>query len=101
MTFLMSHHSLFCLIRLAASDGGFFTTIQNMMAVATDNAYLYGRVSVASHDDCNSGVWLDIQGICLPGKDVLRVVISQIYLCRPTYRNAGSFPIIRFQKILF
>ena len=35
------HHSLFCRTLLAMSEGGFLTTIHNMIAVAADRAYLF------------------------------------------------------------
>ena len=40
------YHSLFWRTRLIESDGGFLTTIQNMMAVAADKAYLIDLASV-------------------------------------------------------
>ena len=39
------HHSLFCRTLRAMSEGGFFTTIQSMIAVAADKAYLFNMVS--------------------------------------------------------
>ena len=36
-----NHHSLFCRTLRAMSEGGFFTTIQNITVVATDKAYLF------------------------------------------------------------
>ena len=40
MTNFRVHHSLFWRTRLATSEGGFLITIQNIIAVAADNAYL-------------------------------------------------------------
>lgn len=40
-----SHHSLFCRTLRAISEGGFFTTIQSMIDVAADNAYLLNTMS--------------------------------------------------------
>lgn len=40
-----NHHSLFCRTLRAMSEGGLFTTIQSMIEVAADNAYLFNTVS--------------------------------------------------------
>ena len=41
----------------------------------------------------------DTPGHCLPSKDILCVVVSQVHFSRPTYWDSYSFSIIRFQKI--
>ena len=52
------YHSLFWRIRLRESGGGLFTSVQNIMAVAADNAYLSdsGLALFRIADMC-LGVW--------------------------------------------
>lgn len=50
------HHSLFCRTLRAMSEGGFFTTIQSMIVVAADKAYLFDIMSesVRARVQCRS-----------------------------------------------
>lgn len=85
------------------SGGGFFTTIQNIMAVAADKEYLNDTVlaylgfvnwCLAYSVDTN-----DVRAKCLPSEDILCVVISQIHCSRPTYWDSYSLSVVCFQKI--
>lgn len=75
------------------------------MAVAADKAYLIDLASVffglANLCLAHSVVTDDTPEHCLPSKDILRVVISQVHFSWPTYWNSYSLSIIRFQKIRY
>lgn len=85
------------------SGGGFFTSIQNMMVVAADNAYLNNSALAFFGLGClhwvHSVITTNRPGHCLPSKDILCVVVPQIYFCWPAYWNSCCLSIIRFQKI--
>ena len=75
------------------SDGGFLTTIHNMIVVAADKAYLQVGTSAMQI----RGIKADpvLATISIPCEDVLRVVVSQIHLCRSTNWDPCSFSVIR------
>ena len=70
------------------------------MVVAADKAYLNDSALaffvLANLYLAHGLVTDDTQGHCLPSKDILCVVISQIHFSRPTYWDSYSFSIIRF-----
>lgn len=85
------------------SGGGFFTSIQNMMVVAADRAYLNSSAlapfGLANLHVMHRVITANSPGRCLPSKDILCVVVSQIHFGWPTYWDSCSLSIIRFQKI--
>ena len=64
-----------------------------------DKAYLEDTVSIAKSYLVHSVIKGDTLGYCLPGEDILRVIVSQIHCSWPTYWDTRSLPVIRFQKV--
>lgn len=88
------------------SEGGFLTTIHSIMEVAADSAYLFGWALAMIYkeffEECsgmNDVCYVDTTVICLPGNDVLRMIISQTNLGSSPYRNTLCFSIINRKKI--
>lgn len=85
-------HSLFWRTRRAMSAGGFLTTIHNITDVAAARAYLY--IMLEYH--CTP--YLSVEGN-IPSKNILRMIIPQIHLRRPSDWYSPRFPIPRLQQI--
>ena len=93
------HHWLLARILRETSEGCFFTTIQNMMAVARDKAYLgYCQDSVSRLLQVGIGRSV-YPGVSLPGYNVLSMIVAKIHLGRSSNRYAFCLSIIRLDEV--